>query len=98
MKNTILVPVPDGGLAATATAQTLPTVEMFKSPYCGCCGKWAEHLQKNGFKVISHETDNVPAKRKSLGMPDHLGSCQHGQESAITCLKDTSRLPISGAC
>lgn len=74
MKNAILA-LFLSGLAATATAQTLPTVEMFKSPYCGCCGKWAEHLQKNGFKVISHETDNVPAKRKSLGMPDHLGSC-----------------------
>lgn len=56
-------------------AQTLPDVEMFKSPYCGCCGKWAEHMQKNGFNVITHEVDNVPAARKKLGMPDTLGSC-----------------------
>lgn len=32
-------------------------------------------MQKNGFKVVTHEVDNVPAKRKSLGMPERLGSC-----------------------
>ena len=61
--------------SSTVLAQTAPQVEMYKSPYCGCCGKWAEHMQKNGFKVVTHEVDNVPAKRKSLGMPERLGSC-----------------------
>ncbi len=61
--------------SSTVLAQTTPQVEMYKSPYCGCCGKWAEHMQKNGFKVVTHEVDNVPAKRKSLGMPERLGSC-----------------------
>ena len=56
-------------------AQTPPTVEMYKNPYCGCCGKWAEHLQKNGFKVISHDVDDISAKRASLGMPAPLASC-----------------------
>ena len=61
--------------SSTVLAQTAPQVEMYKNPYCGCCGKWAEHMQKNGFKVVTHEVDNVPAKRKSLGMPERLGSC-----------------------
>ncbi len=61
--------------AGTVMAQTAPQVEMYKSPYCGCCGKWAEHMQKNGFKVVAHEVDNVPASRKRLGMPERLGSC-----------------------
>jgi hypothetical protein len=49
--------------------------EVFKSPYCGCCGKWVEHLKQNGFEVTVHETDNMPAQRKALGMPDTYGSC-----------------------
>ena len=61
--------------AGTVMAQTAPQVEMYKSPYCGCCGKWAEHMKKNGFKVVTHEVDNVPATRKRLGMPERLGSC-----------------------
>lgn len=61
--------------AGTAWAQPATKVEVFKSPYCGCCGKWVEHLRQNGFQVTTHDVDNVPAARKNLGMPDRLGSC-----------------------
>lgn len=41
------------------------TVEMWRSPGCGCCGLWAEHLEANGFSVKMHETANgVLAKLK----------------------------------
>ena len=57
------------------SAQALPVVDVYKSPECGCCKAWAEHLQKNGFKVNLHGVDDVPAARKRLGMPDRFGSC-----------------------
>jgi len=56
-------------------AQTVAPVELYKSPSCGCCVKWADHMRENGFKVIVHEVDDVPAARKKLGMPNELGSC-----------------------
>jgi len=59
----------------TAYAQAATEVEVFKSPSCGCCGKWIEHLQQNGFQVNIREVNDVPAARKKLGMPDRLGSC-----------------------
>lgn len=55
--------------------QALPVVEVYKSAQCGCCKAWAEHLQKNGFTVILHDVDDIPAARKKLGMPDQYGSC-----------------------
>ena len=61
--------------AGTAWAQAATQVEVFKSPSCGCCGKWLEHLQQNGFQVSIREVNDVPAARKKLGMPDRLGSC-----------------------
>lgn len=67
-----------GGLAFSLNviaASALPTVDVYKSASCGCCGKWAEHLRQNGFDVKTHDVADVPAKRKSLGMPDRLGSC-----------------------
>lgn len=67
------------GLAQAASppesGKTLPTVEVYKSPQCGCCKSWAEHLQKNGFTVISHDVNDVPAIRKKLGMPGKYGAC-----------------------
>lgn len=63
----------------SAWGQSLPPLEVFKSPYCGCCEKWAEHLQKNGFKVNAHNVNDVPAARKRLGMPERVASCHTGK-------------------
>lgn len=64
------------GQASSASSEhALPVVEIYKSAYCGCCKSWAEHLQKNGFTVILHDVDDVPAARKKMGMPDKYGSC-----------------------
>lgn len=64
-----------GQATAKGAEQALPVVEVYKSAQCGCCKIWAEHLQKNGFKVILHDVDDVPAAREKLGMPDQYGSC-----------------------
>jgi len=61
--------------AGTAWAQAPKPVEVFKSPLCGCCGKWVEHLRQNGFEVRTHDVDDVRASREKLGMPDRLASC-----------------------
>ncbi|MBK7956228.1 MAG: hypothetical protein IPK02_21050 [Candidatus Accumulibacter sp.] len=47
----------------SALAQSAVTVEVFKSPSCGCCGKWVEHLRQNGFRVQSHDVNDIPANR-----------------------------------
>ena len=47
----------------SALAQSAAMVEVFKSPSCGCCGKWVEHLRQNGFRVQSHDVNDIPANR-----------------------------------
>ena len=74
-KISILLAMMALGTAGISIAQTAGTIELYKSPYCGCCGKWAEHMTKAGFSVKAHEIDDVPATRKKLGMPEKLGSC-----------------------
>lgn len=63
---------------ATATlnlqAQSLPLVEVWKDPNCGCCKDWVKHLKVNGFRVKVYDEGNTAA-RKRLGLPDKLGSC-----------------------
>jgi len=68
------------GLAAVASvparaANARPAVDVFKSPTCGCCGAWVEHLQSAGFDVRVTEVDDTAAARKRLGMPAAFGSC-----------------------
>lgn len=59
-------------------ASSLPEVEVFKNPDCGCCGAWVEHLKAAGFPVKVHETPDTSTVRKRHGIPDEFGSCHTG--------------------
>ncbi len=50
-------------------------VDVYKSPTCGCCSKWIDHLEANGFTVRTHDTENVAAHKIRLGLPAGYGSC-----------------------
>lgn len=56
-------------------AQAAERVEVFKSPYCGCCEKWVEHVRKAGFDVLTKDVNDLPAARNATGMPERFGSC-----------------------
>jgi hypothetical protein len=53
----------------------LPEVQVYKSPTCGCCGAWVEHMRKAGFAVKVNEVTDTSAARKRFGMPDRFASC-----------------------
>ena len=65
-------------LAATATADE-PAQEaeavVYKSPTCGCCSKWVEHLEAHDFEVRTVESSDMNAVKKRLGVPKGLASC-----------------------
>ena len=62
------------GVLANLPASAAEMVDVYKSPHCGCCGKWVEHLRQAGFAVRTHDVNDVPAARQRLGMPEQ----QHG--------------------
>lgn len=64
-----------GLLVGVAQASAADTVTVYKSPTCGCCTKWIEHLQQNGFRVQAHNVADVSVERRRLGMPEQYGSC-----------------------
>jgi hypothetical protein len=51
------------------------TMTVYKSPSCGCCGKWVEHVEKHGFTVKTVPTEAMMALKKRLGVPDAAISC-----------------------
>ncbi|MDJ0759277.1 MAG: DUF411 domain-containing protein [Woeseiaceae bacterium] len=65
------------GLPRDARADK-PLVKVWKSPTCGCCKDWIDHLEENGFTVSSFDEGNSDA-RKRLGMPVRFGSCHTGE-------------------
>ena len=67
------------GLAITARlhapAPAGPVVTVYKSPTCGCCGKWIGHLQAAGFTVAVHDTSDLAGVMARSGVPSRLASC-----------------------
>jgi len=56
-------------------AAASPEVQVFKSPYCGCCGAWIEHIKAAGFTVKVIPVTDTAAARKRLGLPERYASC-----------------------
>ena len=56
-------------------AQDLPAVTVYKSPTCGCCSLWADHLSENGFEVKTIDMPDVRPMKEQFGLPADLGSC-----------------------
>ena len=66
-----------GGMSAARLFAAAPAKEatVYKTPTCGCCKKWVEHLEKSGYKVTAHDVADVGPYKKRYGVPDSLGSC-----------------------
>lgn len=63
-------------LALLTSAQaSAAAIEVIKSPYCGCCAKWIEHLRAKGFDVKVTDTEQLSAVKDKLKVPAALRSC-----------------------
>lgn len=71
----------DVGPSAARTAHAPPvpadstTVTVWKSPTCGCCRNWVEHMRKEGFTVVAIDTSDLNAVKRTHGVASDLGSC-----------------------
>src|SRR5689334_20689946 len=61
--------------AAKTETEDEKAITVYKSPTCGCCTMWEEHLTKAGFKVTSNKTENMAEIRKKYGVPEKTQSC-----------------------
>ena len=57
-----------------ATAAGTP-ITVYKTPTCGCCKEWVEHLRKNGFTPTTHDLNDLSETKDTLGVPNALRSC-----------------------
>ena len=62
-------------LLACARSAAAATIEVVKSPYCGCCTHWVDYLRAEGFEVRVVEAEDVSPTARRLGVPDDLRSC-----------------------
>lgn len=62
------------GSAAFAADMTVT-----KSPWCGCCSAWIEHMRQAGFEVTVLEEEDLTAIKEKMGVEPKLQSCHTGE-------------------
>lgn len=50
-------------------------ITVYRSPTCGCCKKWVDHLEKHRFTVKDITTNNMQNMKEQYGVPRELASC-----------------------
>lgn len=61
--------------AAVAADGQLPTVLVYKTPTCGCCNGWVEHLEAAGFTVDARNVTDIMSVKRDGGVPVAMSSC-----------------------
>lgn len=62
-------------MSSTAYATESLTIDVHRDPNCGCCKKWIQYLEVNGFTVIDHVEANMSVVKQDLGVVPRLSSC-----------------------
>ena len=67
-----------------ARAAELPPMTIWKSPWCGCCTAWAQHMKDAGFRVEITEVEDLAPVKSKAGVPHQLQSCHTATVAGYT--------------
>ena len=66
---------PSVAVSASTAPLALPLVTVHKTPTCGCCGLWVDHLRAAGFEVQVNDSEDLSPIKQSAGVPAEKASC-----------------------
>ena len=53
----------------------LISLDVYKSPTCGCCSKWIDHIEQNGFQSKVHNRQQLAGIKDEFQIPTNARSC-----------------------
>ncbi|MCW8914254.1 MAG: DUF411 domain-containing protein [Magnetovibrio sp.] len=59
----------------SSTSAKAAEMVVYKSPSCGCCGAWIDHVKDSGFEVEVHDVLDLSAIKAKAGVPGEMESC-----------------------
>lgn len=66
-------------VVACAAPAPAKVIKVYRSPSCGCCGGWVDHLRAAGFEVTVEMIDDLTPVVERMGVPERLRSCHTGE-------------------
>ncbi|MDY6891880.1 MAG: DUF411 domain-containing protein [Pseudomonadota bacterium] len=61
--------------AGGPTRATTLNLRVYKSPTCGCCADWIDHIETAGFHAQTYHPDDLAGLKRELGVPQQYHSC-----------------------
>lgn len=61
-----------------------PEITVYKTPTCGCCVKWVDHLKANGFNVTVQDLADLASIKQQFSVPSDLQSCHTASVGGYT--------------
>ena len=55
--------------------ESLPEVTVYKTPTCGCCSKWVDHMREAGFTVNATDLDDLSSIKDQFSVAPENQSC-----------------------
>lgn len=60
---------------ASSSVFAKANIELYKSPSCGCCEKWAAIMEDKGYSVNVHHQNDWSEIKTAFAIPPQLQSC-----------------------
>ena len=73
-----LAAVGGGARWLSAATPAATKILVYKSPTCGCCTGWVNHLKESGFEVTVRDVADVSPIKQRYGVPSAVASCHTG--------------------
>ena len=75
-----------GGAPAPSATQTVAAnpadsslITVYKTPTCGCCALWVDHMRANGFRVAVTDVAQLAPVKATHGVPGDVATCHTGK-------------------
>ena len=54
------------------------TIELYNTPFCGCCKMWEEYMTKKGYEIHSTYTEDIEKIKEKYQIKPEFQSCHTG--------------------
>ena len=71
----LLVSVGAAAKRGSATVTKPIAIKVYKTPQCGCCKGWVQHLRDNGFQVETMDMPDLSMIKQKYGVKRELQAC-----------------------
>jgi len=71
------LPTPGGAVAQLNPADS-SLITVYKTPTCGCCASWVDHMREHGFRVAVTDVAQLAPVKRTYGVADDVATCHTG--------------------